>query len=64
MTGRFVIGAASLAPILTAAGAVANSGFQFWLKIIGIALGAVVAVATAMIISLMSPVRAIFADSC
>jgi hypothetical protein len=51
MTGRFVIGGASLAPILTAAGAVANSGFQFWLKIIGIAIGAVVAVTTAMMIA-------------
>ncbi len=51
MTGRFVIGGASLAPILTAAGAVANSGFQFWLKIIGIAIGALVAVATAMMVA-------------
>jgi hypothetical protein len=51
MTGRFVIGGASLAPILTAAGAVANSGFQFWLKIIGIAIGAVVAVTTAMMVA-------------
>jgi hypothetical protein len=51
MTGRFVIGGASLAPILTAAGAVANSGFQFWLKIIGIVIGAVVAVTTAMMVA-------------
>jgi hypothetical protein len=51
MTGRFLIGGASLAPILTAAGAVANSGFQFWLKIIGIAIGALVAVATAMMVA-------------
>jgi hypothetical protein len=47
MLGRFVIGGASLAPTLTAAGAVANSGIQFWLKIIGIVIGAMVAVATA-----------------
>jgi len=51
MTGRFLIGGASLAPILTAAGAVANSGFQFWLKIIGIAIGALVAVTTAMMVA-------------
>ena len=51
MTGRFVIGAAALAPTLTAAGAVATKGPQLWLKIIGIALGAVVAVATATMVA-------------
>jgi hypothetical protein len=51
MSGRFVIGGASLAPILTAAGAVANSGFQFWLKIVGICIGALVAVTTATMVA-------------
>jgi hypothetical protein len=52
MTGRFLVGGASLAPILTAAGATANSGLQFWLKIIGIGVGALVAVVTAMMVAL------------
>jgi hypothetical protein len=51
MAGRFVVGGASLAPILTAAGAVANSGFQFWLKIVGIGIGALVAVVTATMVA-------------
>ena len=53
-SGRFVIGIAALAPILTAAGTDALSGFQYWLKILGIAIGALVAVTTAM----MTAVRA------
>jgi len=54
MSGRFIIGAASLASILTAAGAMATSGFQYWLKIIGIGIGALVAVT----IATMTAVRA------
>ena len=48
-SGRFVIGAAALSPVLTAAGADALSGWQYWLKILGIAIGALVAVTTAML---------------
>jgi len=51
-SGRFIVGAASLAPTLTAAGAVSNSGVAFWLKIVGIGLGALVAIATAMLVAI------------
>ena len=51
-SGRFIVGAASLAPTLTAAGVVSNSGVAYWLKIGGIALGALVAIATAMLVAI------------